>query len=175
MGGSRGLNSKVCAFPFHAYPLVNGMCLFPNYSAMSVALKETGREGRHLRNHSLSAVVAWHIRTYYLKWDFQKGLFQMFSEQLFSCLSCTGINTYQPLTQSCLILEKNSVSNGRHTTHMGHRNGQPHWRPLSRNITAKAPTQEHVSQETKPAHQPRIITGAVKTHTTLALPSLGSL
>ena len=53
MGGSRGLNSKVCAFPFHAYPLVNGMCLFPNYSAMSVALKETGREGRHLRNHSL--------------------------------------------------------------------------------------------------------------------------
>lgn len=161
MGGSRGSNSKVRAFPFHASPLVNGMCFsFPNYSEMSVALKETGREGRHLRNHSLSAVVAWHIRTYSLKRDFQKGLLQMFSEQLFSCLSCTGINTYQPLTQRCLILEKNSLSNGQHTTNMGHRNGQSRCRPLSRNITAKAPTQEHVSQETKPAHQPWLTTGA---------------
>ena len=175
-GGSWGLNSKVCGFPFHASPLVNGMFLISK-----LFWNECGSERDRKRAEESSELLSlcsgcWHIRKNYMKRDFQKGLwlFQMFSGQLFSCLSCTGMDTYQPLTQCCLILEKNSVSNGRHTTHMGCRNGQSYWRPLSRNITARAQTQEHVSQETKPAPQPRFITGAVKTHTTLALPSLGS-
>lgn len=58
-GGSRGLHSKVCGFPLHAPPLGGMECFsFPNYSEMSVALKETGRERRHLPNCSLSAVAA---------------------------------------------------------------------------------------------------------------------